>query len=166
MRKLRLREIVCPGLSSWGKAKPGLKSKPGGFQSPGLFHDTTKLYEKGCRPRLGPRLVNFRQPTADWPCRGDPQTGALVLSPREQAVGNVPMGLHCHLVATWGHCTTLELHHQFYYGPGNKFIFLSRALRNAERGTGQFHLHVIQLSRHLLGPTLSWMPRQNRRVPI
>ena len=93
-----------------------------------------------------------------------PKHVPIVPSPREQAGGKGPVGSHCHLVAIWTHCTGSEFcHQQLYYGPGKKFIFLSHILRKAGDGTGQFHLQVIQLSRYLLGPTLCWMPRQNRK---
>lgn len=52
MKKLRLREVVCPRLRSWGKIEPGLKSRPGGLQGPSLFHDTTQLLEVGWRLRI------------------------------------------------------------------------------------------------------------------
>lgn len=96
MRKLRLREVVCPRLRSWGKTEPGLKSRPGGLQGPSLFHDTTQLLEVGGRLRIvGPDC----QMQTDF-AEAIPKQVLFIQCPREHAGRNVPVGSHCHLVAT------------------------------------------------------------------
>lgn len=67
LRKLRLTEATCPRLISWGK--PGLESRPCGFRSLNLFHDTMQLLEEGWKPRL----VSLRSPNANWFQRHNPQ---------------------------------------------------------------------------------------------